>query len=249
MFTSELLTGLKHCFTERDDYFCPERVDFYAQMMGVEKFVRPKQVHGDHIEIDPSLNEGFDADAVILTQKGRGLVMNFADCTPIILFDPVLNIAAGVHAGWRGTAAQIAQKTARKMIELGSAPENIRAAIGPCISKCCFEVTGEVVEALQPYTVYEPKGIKSSSPALLATLTRVDTGLRCLIRHSKDSLASLSRTEKFMVDLKATNRRQLEEIGVTQIDVMPYCTVCENDRFFSYRLTKTDKRHNIILAL
>lgn len=213
MLKSKLLEGLNHCFTERSDYFCPERVDFYAKMMGVESFIRPKQVHGDHIEIDPTQDEGFEADAVILTEKGRGLVMNFADCTPIILFDPVLNIAAGGHAGWRGTAALIAQKTTQKMIELGSAPENIRAAIGPCISKCCFEVTKEVVEALQPYTVFEPKG------------------------------------DKFLVDLKETNRRQLEAVGVKNIDILPNCTVCENARFFSYRLTKTDKRHNIILAL
>ncbi len=213
MLKSKLLEGLNHCFTEQSDYLCAERVDFYARMMGVKSFIRPKQVHGDHIEIEPALIEGFEADAIILTEKGRGLVMNFADCTPIILYDPVLNIAAGVHAGWRGTAAQIARKTASKMIELGSKPENIRAAIGPCISKCCFEVTGEVVEALQPYTVFESKG------------------------------------EKFMVDLKETNRRQLEAIGVKNIDILPNCTVCENNRFFSYRLTKTDKRHNIILAL
>lgn len=213
MLTSKLLEGLNHCFTECSDYFCPERNDFYAQMMGVKSFIRPKQVHGDHIEIDPTQNDGFEADAVILTQKGRGLVMNFADCTSVILFDPICKIAAGIHAGWRGTAAQIARKTAAKMIELGSAPENIRAAIGPCISKCCFEVTEEVVEALQPFTVFEPKG------------------------------------EKFMVDLKETNRRQLEASGVKNIDILPNCTVCENERFFSYRLTKTDKRHNIILAL
>lgn len=213
MLKSKLLEGLNHCFTEQSDYFCPERVNFYARIMEVESFIRPKQVHGDHIEIDPMNNEGFEADAVILTQKGRGLVMNFADCTPIILYDPVLNIAAGVHAGWRGTAAQIARKTALKMIKIGSQPENICAAIGPCISKCCFEVTEEVVEALKPYVAYEPNG------------------------------------EKFMVDLKETNRRQLEAIGVKNIDILSNCTVCENDRFFSYRLTKTDKRHNIILAL
>lgn len=213
MLTSKLLEGLNHCFTERSDYFCEERIDFYTQMLCVEGFIRPKQIHGDYIEIDPMINEGFEADAVILTKKGRGLVMNFADCTPIILFDPVLNIAAGVHAGWRGTAAKIAQKTAQKMIELGSKPENIRAAIGPCISKCCFEVSKEVVDALQPYTVFEPKG------------------------------------EKFMVDLKETNRRQLEEVGIREFDILPNCTACDQDKFFSYRLTKTPYRHNIILAL
>lgn len=215
LIQSDMLKGLTHYFTTRSS-FLAENKEFLTRISGVpaENFITPVQIHSANIAIAPA-HGGIipDTDAVILKNKGFALTLNFADCTPVILFDPVLNIAAGIHAGWRGTAALIAQKTALRMIELGSKPENIIAAIGPCIAKCCFEVTEEVVEALKPYTVYEPKG------------------------------------EKFIVDLKETNRRQLEYIGVTKIDISPYCTVCEQDKFFSYRLTKTPNRHNIILAL
>ncbi len=215
LIQSDMLKGLTHYFTTRSS-FLAENKDFLARITGIpaENFIAPVQIHSANVAIAPA-HGGIipDTDALILKNKGFALTLNFADCTPVILFDPVLNIAAGIHAGWRGTASLIAQKTALKMIELGSKPENIIAAIGPCIAKCCFEVTEEVVEALKPYTVYEPKG------------------------------------EKFMVDLKETNRRQLEDIGVTKIDISPYCTVCEQDKFFSYRLTKTPYRHNIILAL
>ena len=215
LIQSDMLKGLTHYFTTRSS-FLAENKDFLARITGIpaENFIAPVQIHSANIAIAPA-HGGIipDTDALILKNKGFALTLNFADCTPVILFDPVLNIAAGIHAGWRGTASLIAQKTALKMIELGSKPENIIAAIGPCIAKCCFEVTEEVVEALKPYTVYEPKG------------------------------------EKFMVDLKETNRRQLEDIGVTKIDISPYCTVCEQDKFFSYRRTKTPNRHNIILAL
>ena len=215
LIQSDMLKGLTHYFTTRSS-FLAENKDFLTNLIGIpaENFIAPVQIHSANIAIAPA-HGGIipDTDAVILRDKGFALTLNFADCTPVILFDPVLNIAAGIHAGWRGTAALIAQKTALRMIELGSKPDNIVAAIGPCIAKCCFEVTEEVVEALKPYTVYEPEG------------------------------------EKFMVDLKETNRRQLEDIGVTKIDISPYCTVCEQDKFFSYRLTKTPNRHNIILAL
>lgn len=215
LLQSDLLCGLKHYFTTQSS-FLAENKEFLARIIDVpvENFIAPVQIHSANIAIAPAHGGKIpDTDAVILTQKGFALTLNFADCTPIILYDPVLNIAAGVHAGWRGTAALIAQKTALKMTELGSKPENIIAAIGPCISKCCFEVTGEVVEALQPYTSFEPKG------------------------------------GKLMVDLKETNRRQLEDIGIVQVDIAPNCTVCEQDKFFSYRLTKTPNRHNLILAL
>lgn len=217
LLQSDALYPLNHYFTTQTSYLETNK-EFLSSLIGVptENFVTPHQIHSANIAISPQKGGIIpDTDAVIITDKGIALTLNFADCTPIILFDPVLNIAAGVHAGWRGTAAKIAQKTALKMIELGSRPENIITAIGPCISKCCFEVTAEVVEALQPYTVFEPK----------------------------------SDNEKFMVDLKETNRNQLLDINITQIDVAPNCTVCESDKFFSYRLTKTPHRHNLILTL
>ena len=209
---SNLLNGLTHYFTTRDS-FLGENKEFLAKILNIstENFIAPIQTHGSNIKIAEAQSKIIpNTDAVILTEKGFALTLNFADCTPIILYDKAQHIAAGIHAGWRGTAAKIAQKTALKMInELNSKPENIVGAIGPCIGKCCFEVGDEVIDALQPYCAHN---------------------------------------EKF-VDLKETNKRQLEEIDITQIDIAPHCTFCEQDKFFSYRLTKTQNRHNIILTL
>ena len=59
--------------------------------------------------------------------------------------DDIKAIAA-IHAGWRGSAAAIAQKTAEKLKSIGANPENIYAAIGPCIGQCCYEVSADVAE-------------------------------------------------------------------------------------------------------
>ena len=212
LISSDLLHGLNHYFTTKNS-FLAENKTFLSQIMQtpVENFISPIQIHGCNIEIaKPTGGTIPDTDAVILTHKDFVLTLNFADCTPIILYDKKQHLAAGIHAGWRGTAQKIAQKTALKMItELNSNPQDIVGAIGPCIGKCCFEVGEEVINALQPYTAYSGK----------------------------------------FVDLKETNRRQLEEIGITQIDISPYCTICNQDKFFSYRLSKTQNRHNIILKL
>ena len=209
---SDFLIGLNHYFTTKSSHL-GENKEFLAEIMQTpeKNFISPQQVHGCNIEIAKPIGGTIpNTDAVILTHKGYTLTLNFADCTPIILYDTKQHIAAGIHAGWRGTAQLIAQKTGLKMItELGSSPQNIVAAIGPCISKCCFKVGDEVINALQPYTAYSGK----------------------------------------FVDLKETNKRQLEELGITEIDISSYCTICNQDNFFSYRSTKTPNRHNLILCL
>ena len=89
-------------------------------------------------------------DGLITDEPGVALVCFAADCTPVLLFDPVKNVAAAVHAGWRGTALGIAAKAVEAMTrEFGCEPENIGAAIGPCIGACCFETDGDVPEAMR----------------------------------------------------------------------------------------------------
>ena len=88
-------------------------------------------------------------DGLITDEPGVALVCFAADCTPVLLFDPVKNVAAAVHAGWRGTANGIVRKTVEKMArEFGSNPADIGAAIGPCISQCCFETDLDVPQAM-----------------------------------------------------------------------------------------------------
>lgn len=86
-----------------------------------------------------------NTDALVTNEQNLALALNFADCVPIIFFDPVKKVTAIAHAGWRGTVAKIAPKTVAKMVdEFGSKPADIIALIGPAIGKCCFEVQDDV---------------------------------------------------------------------------------------------------------
>lgn len=90
-----------------------------------------------------------DTDALITNEPQIALALNFADCVPIILYDPVKKVIAAAHAGWRGTAAKIGPKTVNKMIEnFECDAKDIIALIGPSIGKCCFEVKEDVLKDL-----------------------------------------------------------------------------------------------------
>ena len=124
----------------------------------LENLVIPIQTHSDNIYIvnseqetgNRNLTKQLDnVDALITNNPNIALALNFADCVPIILYDPVKKVVAIVHAGWRGTVAKIASKTVEKMIEnFNVNPQDIIALIGPCISKCCFEVKEDVLQKL-----------------------------------------------------------------------------------------------------
>lgn len=109
---------------------------------GISKLYLPNQVHGDEIVVidNPDLPEIAKADAVIVTISGVVAAVRTADCVPILLADPVRNIAGAVHAGRQGAEIYITSKTVAIMVDLGSNPADIIAVIGPCIRKCCYEV-------------------------------------------------------------------------------------------------------------
>ncbi len=91
----------------------------------------------------PGIND--HCDALITKEKNIFLAISIADCTPVMLYDPVNSVIAGVHAGWRGTARGIVTKTIRRLTdEYGSKPQHLTAFIGPSAGKCCYEVGGEV---------------------------------------------------------------------------------------------------------
>lgn len=88
-----------------------------------------------------------EGDALVSNQPGRTISIRTADCLPILLADPRTGTVAAVHAGWRGTVVKIAASAVERMrIEFGSRPEDIVAAIGPGIGKCCYEVGAEVAQ-------------------------------------------------------------------------------------------------------
>ena len=204
---------LEHFFTTRS-LVVKDNLDLIADYLKINKsnIIHPHQVHGDNIEFVTNKKDYPDCDALILDKKNYAIYLNFADCTPVILYDKKLNIIAIAHAGWRGTALRIAQKTVKKM---SSNPKDIIALIGPCIGFDYFETYDEALLQLKN-SVQNPKGL------------------------FKDNFA----------DLKGINKRQLEEIGVKEFDIIPFCTVKDNDKFFSYRKeNKTKLRHSALVKL
>jgi len=119
-------------------------------------FIMAEQTHSDNITVVrelktrgwDSLNDAIeDCDALITDMKGVVLTILTADCVPILLYDKEKKVVAAVHAGWKGTKAELAAKTVRKMQEVfGSAPEDIVAGIAPAIGRCCYEVGEEVAK-------------------------------------------------------------------------------------------------------
>jgi len=117
------------------------------------QYTSVKQVHSDGIvRADNRTGCLGEGDALVSSIPGQILGIRTADCVPILFVDPVLRAVAAVHAGWRGTNAEIARLCVEKLqSEFGSKLQNIHAAIGPSIGNCCFEVGEEVAERFYRY--------------------------------------------------------------------------------------------------
>lgn len=111
-----------------------------------------KQIHSPHVVCaDNGTGRLGEGDALISATPGRMIAVRTADCLPLFLVDANRRAVAAVHAGWRGTIADIAGKTVERMRqEYGSRPEDLYAVTGPHISACCFEVGLEVAVEFQP---------------------------------------------------------------------------------------------------
>ncbi len=180
------------------------------------KITTAEQTHSDNVEIIQKDNYFYkNTDALISKIENSILLMNFADCVPIILYSKKDNIGAIAHAGWRGTAKNIVEKTIKKM---DINPKNITALIGPAIGKCCFE-TGEDV-------------------------------FKQLIKDENEKDLYETKNDKYYIDLKKINYKQLKKMGVEEIDVCSYCTCCMSDIFFSYRKELgLTARHSAIIQI
>jgi len=172
-----------------------------------------RQVHGAHVtwvdgDDGPSPGEvrHLDGDALVTRQPGVPVAVLVADCVPVLLWDPRNKVVAAVHAGWRGTAAEIVARTLESMTErAGTRAQDVRAAIGPAIGGCCYDVGPEVVQALEQ--VIPPADF----------LEGEDDGAR-------------------RVDLRRANAAMLRRAGLGDgaVEMVGGCTCC-SDEFYSYR--------------
>ena len=108
-----------------------------------------KQVHGCTVATPPWA-ESPEADASVTKTVGALLAIETADCLPLLIVDPSRRSVAAAHAGWRGSAARVAQEAVRALVKEGSDPRRLVAALGPAIGPCCYEVGPDVEAAFGP---------------------------------------------------------------------------------------------------
>lgn len=175
------------------------------------------QVHGANIQCIRDLSQGtvydtgkvfYDTDGLITDLKDVALISRFADCTPIILFDPIKKVQANIHSGWKGTLQRIGGVGVDLMVdEYGSNPEDIIAVLGPTIGKHDFEVESDVMTQFkEEFDFYKD------------------------IIRQKDEI-------KFLIDLHTTNKRILFDRGIKEenLIIVDLSTFAREDLLHSYR--------------
>jgi YfiH family protein len=180
----------------------------------VERFVTVTQTHGTDLLVIDAPNPDYshfqklECDGIITNQPGIMIGVCVADCAPVLLLDPVNGVVAALHAGWKGTAGEIAKKGVSALVSLfGSKPGQLLAAVGPAIGSCCYEVDAPVRDAF------------------------VNAG------GSWDECAEAAGDGKWRFDLSRANTLQLQDAGLApeNIDTTDLCVSCNKASFFSYR--------------
>ena len=154
-----------------------------------------------------------EGDALVTDIQGVSLGIRTADCLPVMVGDRGTGAVAAIHCGWRSLALGLAEKGVRVLMDLtGSGPEDLLAALGPSIGPCCYEVGEDVRRAF--HTAGE-----SNNPVQV-------------------------RENRLYLDLAEEAKNQLLAAGISpgNIEKIPGCTSCDEDRFWSWRARKEKER-------
>jgi YfiH family protein len=235
-------------FTEWDrrENVIHNRRKFFRAMGAADlQVITLRQIHSDiPCRLDGSLARSDDpphGDALFTREPGYVLAVQTADCVPVLLADMRLRAVAAVHAGWRGALRRIGAKTLGRMqMEYGTHPEDVIAAIGPGIGRCCYEVGEDVAREFNAQFPnarewfdgpFDAIAAGENDPNWLPWLTMKPPG------HPPEPL-------RVNLDLIAANRAILRAAGVpsAQIFSANYCTACHTELFFSYRRERTTGR-------
>ena len=178
------------------------------------------QVHGSDVRLISNLAEAKPAedargdtiycDAIVSNVRGVLAGVKTADCVPILIGDPKTGAFAAVHAGWRGTLAEVATRALQRMkAEYNARPEDVRVAIGPAAGSCCYEVGADVIDPFRN-------------------------------KFPDQQLFTATRAGHACINLLEANRSQLisAEVDPDRISIAPLCTIGRTDLFFSYRREK-----------
>ena len=202
-----------------------EKADVYANRQraygiygrDTDSVVHAHLVHGNDVTQVTQANNGTwlpRVDGIITNQPDCALTMNYADCTPIFLYDPDHHAIGLGHAGWQGTVKDLPGSMVRAMVQsFGSNPASLIAGIGPCIGPCCYEVGEQVITAVHKQ------------------FPRADE----LFVEPMGGKRPFSSGNGPHFDMPEANRRNLANAGVAQIELSGLCTACRTDLFFSHR--------------
>jgi purine-nucleoside/S-methyl-5'-thioadenosine phosphorylase / adenosine deaminase len=245
--SNDELTGVLNLgFTDWDsrERVLENRKKFFGAI-GAEKLraVTLRQIHSDVVHRagasiraahPPAGEKTPQGDALVTREPGILLAVQTADCIPVLLADTKRRAIAAIHAGWRGTLRRIAAKTLGRMhMEFGTQPEDVIAALGPGIGRCCYEVGTEVArdfDAQFPNArewfdgPFDALASGENDPKWLPWLTMKPPG------HAPPPL-------RVHLDLIAANRAILADAGIParQISSSGLCTACRTDLLFSFR--------------
>jgi YfiH family protein len=170
--------------------------------------VSPYQVHGADVRLVSQAHTATvqpATDGLLTTSPGVALLLRFADCVPLLLFDSVHRAVAMIHSGWKSTAGNIAAAAVEAFARcVGSDPGDLWAGIGPAIGPCCYQVDQSIASA-----------ITEACPPKAGVIQDRGGGA--------------------FLDLAGAVRAQLTTAGVRQVEVAGICTACHTEEWFSHR--------------
>jgi YfiH family protein len=195
-----------------------------------------RQVHSSVIHrVDEVPAQPLQGDGLVTNRSGIVLAVRVADCLPVLMADPVRRAVGAFHAGWRGTLARIVEKGVGEFRrQFGSDPADMKAAIGPGIHRCCYEVSEDLRERFGSQfsyvgelfeEVFSSDPVRRKYPLLFMNQRAPGHGEPPRTPH---------------LNLVEANRRQLLEAGVREenIWISDLCTSCRTDLLFSHRREK-----------
>ena len=227
--------NIEHCFTLKPLDFASnltyevkkseveENLKVLSKEFGfnVKNICRPKQTHTDRVERIDNGDEGIyvekfnNVDGFVTDKRNKVLMLGFADCTPLLFYDPVKKVIANTHSGWKGTLQTIGIITVEKMVlEYGCKPEDILCCIGPHIRSCHFEVDEDVRDLF--YDKFKDLD-----------------DIQERIKYNEEN-------NKYYIDTARINKQMLLNIGLREENIIDsnVCTVCHQDICHSYRAEK-----------
>ncbi len=235
----EKVGGIKHCFSTRiggvssgrysamnlsysngDSIECVE--ENFKRICScidvpVESVVKSYQTHT--VNIVDVTHQGQDipsgTDGLVTNVSGITLCSSYADCVPLLFYDPKRRVVASTHSGWRGTAGEIGRLTVEKMINsYGCRPKDILCAIGPAICQSCYEVDDTVINELKKITYLD-----------------MQTAVKPV------------NEQHYLLDLKEICRQEIVYSGVSSENILvsDICTCCNAEYLHSHRATKGER--------